>query len=204
MDLGFFGQARSPILAPTPRLVAVGHSLGFAWLLRQAHQADTPLGHLLATRTMGLIGINAFPRFAAGTDDWPEGTPRRILERMIRRTREDPLGVLSEFRQRAGATTAIPAALTRRVDPEALVMGLTWLLEWDLRPALERWGDRLLVLAAADDPIVPITLTDAGFAHLPDTARMLSPCGGHLLPLQRPEWCAAAIAAFVSTRLLPP
>ncbi|WP_367644010.1 alpha/beta fold hydrolase, partial [Achromobacter ruhlandii] len=70
-DAGYFGPAHTP--APAGPVLAIGHSLGALRLL-----GEPPPGCL------GLVAINGFARFGAA-DDFPEGVPARMLDRMLNR-----------------------------------------------------------------------------------------------------------------------
>lgn len=163
----------APQLPDTP-LVAVGHSLGFAWALRQP------------ARWRALVAIGGFPRFTRA-DDFPHGTPPRLLARMQARFAEDPETVHRDFLRRAGAAP-VPMG-----DAAALAEGLRWLAEWDERPALAGLTVPLLALAAADDAIVPEAMARDSFSE----AQMRAD-GGHALPLTEPEWCARRIHDFLA------
>ncbi|MBF0162042.1 MAG: alpha/beta hydrolase [Magnetococcales bacterium] len=182
LDLGFFGKPRLHI-PPHQPLLAVGHSLGFLWLLHHLPQAEW------RDRCVGLVSIAGFSRFSRAAD-CPQGVPLRLLERMARRLPEDAGGVLRAFGQQGG-TPLPPHPLP--VDPAPLLQGLHWLRAWDGRAALAAWEGPLYSLAARDDAIVPPALT----AHCFATTRWLER-GGHLLPLSQVEACAAQIRAALS------
>lgn len=176
LDLGFFGKPR--LLVPTHRpLLAVGHSLGFLWLLHHLEQA--PWRDLC----VGLVSIAGFSRFSRSSQ-FPEGRDPRFLARMRQRLPMDTTGVLKAFCQQSGwSASALPTV----ANPTPLLEGLDWLEAWDGRAALAAWKGTLYSLAAQDDQIVPPALTTACFAQ--KNIRWLQE-GGHLLPLTRPLECA--------------
>ncbi|WZB76845.1 hypothetical protein WJ972_16070 [Achromobacter insuavis] len=88
VDAGYFGPARMP--APAGPVLAIGHSLGALRLLAEPPPA-----------CLGLVAINGFARFGAA-DDFPEGVPARMLDRMLNRLAAQPDAVLRDFRQRCG------------------------------------------------------------------------------------------------------
>jgi pimeloyl-[acyl-carrier protein] methyl ester esterase len=188
IDLGFFGLPAGPVLPPDRPVVAVGHSLGVLWLLK--------------TRPFpwaALVSINGFPRFVDGPDYAP-AVPKRQVERMIRRLAADPAGVAEEFRFRCGATGPFPDGPM----PESLLAGLTWLRDWDARPAIEPPPQTpLLALSGSDDPILPAGMDAHCFDGFPGLVRQRLDGGGHLLPITEPEWCAAAIRSFIAGLSLP-
>lgn len=181
LDLGFFGPPRQQIPEDRP-LLAVGHSLGFLWLLQQMAQAPP-----WRKNCLGLVSISGFSRFTRAPL-FPEGIAPRLLQRMIHRLPQDPEGVLAAFRQQGGWPGN--PSIQRPLDPAPLSRGLTWLQTWDCRATLQTWNGPLGVLAARDDAIVPAALTTACFPSSP--IRWLDE-GGHLLPLTHPDACATLI-----------
>ncbi|MEE9139450.1 MAG: alpha/beta fold hydrolase [Alphaproteobacteria bacterium] len=186
VDLGFFGRPRVPNLDERGPIVAAGHSLGFLWLLR-----ERPL------RWRGLISIAGMPRFTRAPG-YAQGVAPGVLRRMMARFTAEPAATWQDFLARcgcAGETNGAPPP--GEMDVERLGLGLRWLAEWDMRPALEEETAPVLALAADDDAILPAALSEAVFAARPGTTFELAGDGGHALPLSRPEWCAARIRAFM-------
>ncbi len=105
---------------------------------------------------------------------------------------EDHAAGLDAFR----ATCAAPPSAAPRHDA-ALAAGLDALATWDARETLRRLRIPTLVLAAPDDPVVPLPLAHATAALAVAACRVV-PFGGHLLPITQPAWCAAEIAAFLA------
>ncbi len=191
IDLGYFGPPRtSPLLSGSGPLLAVGHSLGFLWLLRQV-QLGSPVGEALLTRKASLLAINAFARFSRA-DDFPRGVHPRILKRMMRRLGEDPGATLSAFRKQAGVPAG-GSALPPGIDPGRLQGGLEGLLNWDGRPTLADWKPPLLALASDDDGVSPPAMSAASFPEMVLRRRVE---GGHMLPLSQPAWCAGQLWAL--------
>lgn len=177
LDLGFTGRPHQPPLPEGRRLIGVGHSLGFCWLLRQRPVWSA------------LVSIGGFPRFTR-SDDFPHGTHPRLLERMRSKLVQAPLEVHRDFLKRCGSE--VP---DRPLDVAALAAGLDWLAAWDERPALAGWPKPLLALAAADDVIVSEAMARQVF---PAESLRLRADGGHLLPLSQPEWCAGQIRELLA------
>lgn len=174
LDLGFFGAGDERV--PDGVTMLVGHSLGFAWLLRQP-----------ALRNLPLIGINAFPRFLEGADYRP-AVALRILERMHRRLALKPGAVLSEFWAKAGASGPAGAP-----DVGALAKGLEWLADWDERANLAARTSPVHLIAGGEDAIVPAEMTRMAFG---DSAIFWLSEGGHALPRTLPGDVAAIVRAF--------
>lgn len=169
VELGFRGASpRIPKLEEP--VVAIGHSLGFLWLLHERPFAWTKL-----------IAVNGFPRFVDG-DGFAEGVPASTVEGMISGMERNPSRVVRDFLALCGGAEAPDDS-----NPDRLRGGLDWLLRWDGRAVLK--DENVHVLAGRSDPIVPAAMTEDGFAghsvHWHD--------GGHLLPLTHPKWCADKI-----------
>jgi pimeloyl-ACP methyl ester carboxylesterase len=174
-DLGCFGTARIPEFLPGD--VLVGHSAGFGWGLSQRRD------------WAGLVAINAFARFVRDQDG--RGCVRaaelRALQKALAR---DPAACVAAFRARhGGGACAAPNVAT-------LAQGLAFLQGWDMQRA-EPNGETpaLLVLAAADDPLVPL---DASKNLAQSGGELVfRATGGHGLPWTAPEFCAEAIREFL-------
>ena len=159
---------------PAGPLVAVGHSLGFLWLLRKR-----------PFTWRALVAINGFPRFTEGNGFAP-AVAARTLERMISQFERQPRKVVDDFIARCGG--APPETL----DVEQLRRGLGWLRDWDQRQALENEKAPVLALAGRSDPIVPEAMSAAAFDGVANVSLHWRD-GGHLLPRTDPVWCAERI-----------
>lgn len=169
-DLGFFGAPS--FLPPERDAIAVGHSYGMLWLLRQRPFA-----------WKGLVSINGFSRFAQ-TPDLPQGVPLAQIDRLTASLEEDAPGCLAGFRQRCGDMVPPPET----PNAERLLDSLGHLRDWDERPALPG-----LALCGETDKVVPAPLSRALF---PEEITGWH-AGGHLLPRQDPEWCAGEIRTWL-------
>lgn len=157
-------------------VVAVGHSLGFLWLLKQRPFA-----------VQALISLNGFTRFAQG-EDWPDGVPARVLQRMQAGFSRAPEEVWSDFQTRCGLPPEAHAPLG---DTAHMQEGLGWLAEWDGRTLLP--DVPVLALAGARDEIVPPALSAASFG----ASLRWHPQGTHALPVQDPAWCVREVRDFL-------
>ncbi len=167
LDRGYFGAGLWERPADSPDSVIVGHSLGAMLAARQ--WPDLPL-----------VAVNGFDRFC-GVD----GVAPRVLARMRARLAQDAAPVLADFRTRLGAGAAPAIAAPDRLAEDLAVLA-------DESAAPERTAP-LLVLQAADDPLLPEALRQTTFGG---AAAHTLPQGGHLLPLTRPDWVAAQIRSF--------
>ena len=172
IDLGFVtGEPPSPADWPEDA-IAIGHSLGVLWLLKEG------MG-----RFKGLVSIQGFDRFC------PHVPPSRVaaLKRGLAR---DPYGTMQAFWRSCGTLDFAP--------PEALNVarldeGLDWLMHWDARGAKADLQCPVLALAARDDAIVPPAMTEAVWQG---ENVLWSPDGGHVLPMRHPAWCARNVLEF--------
>ncbi|MBF0181044.1 MAG: alpha/beta fold hydrolase [Magnetococcales bacterium] len=182
VNLGYFGPGDTTLPTQHP-FVAIGHSLGVAWLLR----------HLTGNQSQcrGLVSINGFGRFSR-SPEFPAGVRRRILDRMREQLQVDPRAVLTAFQQQAGLAT--PTALPTNPNLTALTEGLTWLGEWDEQATLQHWPHPMMAIASRDDRIVTPAMTEATFA--PERIHWLAE-GGHLLPLTQPETVASLVRTLL-------
>ncbi|OHC76490.1 MAG: hypothetical protein A3G18_12995 [Rhodospirillales bacterium RIFCSPLOWO2_12_FULL_58_28] len=175
IELGFCGgKAWSGEIPPGP-LVAVGHSLGFLWLL---HEKPFPW--------RAMVSINGFPRFTEGDGFTPAVEPK-TLERMSAGLERSPEKTVADFMTRCGGDKP-PDGL----DKERLRRGLEWLRDWDRRAALESERTPVLALAGRFDPIVPPAMSEAAFKGLANVVLRWHD-GGHLLPRTAPDRCAERI-----------
>ncbi|MFD1958014.1 methyltransferase domain-containing protein [Novosphingobium panipatense] len=87
-DRGYFGEPCEPLLEGP--CLAVTHSFGTMRVL-----AALPAG------LVGIVAINGFERFTALPGR--AGVPTRVLDRMLRRFENDPIGVLNDFHANCGS-----------------------------------------------------------------------------------------------------
>ncbi|MAG23147.1 MAG: alpha/beta hydrolase [Rhodospirillaceae bacterium] len=179
-DLGFFGRPAAALPEPGAPVVAVGHSLGFMWLL-----------HRRPFTWDALVSVCGMPRFTAAAD-YPHGVTPRLLERMAARMKREPRATVDDFRRRCGV-----GAARGGLDESRLGEGLDWLRQWDLRGALAAETVPLLALGGEADEIVPWTLTEEIYGRRPQTALHGAAGGDHGLPQTQAQWCAERLRAFL-------
>jgi len=167
---------------------------------------------------IALISINGFTRFSA-TDDFPEGVSPRVIDRMMKKISSAPEAVVDDFRRRCGwqsglaesslaISPSLPPSLSALLSPslppsaidvERLLADLQTLRHGDGREAYRALvGNALpcLVLAGAQDAIVPAAMTQTAFA---DQTIVWHESGDHLLPTSATDWCAQQILTFLKT-----
>ena len=185
LDFGFFSDQPDMALPDQP-YIGVGHSLGALWLLRH----HGPL-------CRGLVLINGFSRFGAAPG-FPDGIPRRVIERMRLGLLREPVGLLHSFRQRAGIESPLPA----HIDSARLETGLRALMDMDCTPDLSPAKCPRHAVPGTQDSIATPALTRACFPAGGKTPTEWME-GGHLLPLTQPEACARIIRTM-SQRITAP
>ena len=152
------------------KTVAVGHSLGFLWLLMQPVVYD------------GYVSINGFSHFV--TSD-----TKAVLRAMRQRLKVSPQETVEDFHRACGASS-MPRC---RYNWQRLDEGLHWLATWDGRQNLEqlrRSHVPIVSLAGRRDAIVPESCTIEPARWCDD--------GNHLLPLTHPHDCRTAIRDCMS------
>jgi pimeloyl-[acyl-carrier protein] methyl ester esterase len=176
VDLGFIAGGSKSASDWPEDAIAVGHSLGLLWLLEQG-----------AERFRALVSIQGFDCFCCHIAPSRVATMRRGLAR-------DPAATLAAFWRACGTSDFAPA---EALNVERLDTGLDWLLHWDAQKTKARLGRPVLALAARNDAIVPQAMTQAIWQNAEQAHSVIwSPEGGHVLPLQRPEWCARQTLEF--------
>ena len=175
VDLGFQGKPVIPKNENERPVLAVGHSLGFIWLLKYR-----------PVNWRAIVSINGFPRFTE-VEDYAPAQPARALDLMRIQFEKSPERVVSEFMHRCGGTSS-----KNSFNNELMAEGLSWLASWDERQALANEETPVFSLAGKSDQIVPAAMTETGFK---DISSIQWHEGGHLLPLEAPNWCADCLSA---------
>lgn len=175
-DLGFTGAESAPPLAAGRDWIAIGHSYGFAHLMRQ------PVAWKAA------VSINGFTRFCRRPGR-PEGTPPRLLDAMLERLAQDPRATVRDFYLRCGAAGEPPDTL----DAARLRAHLTLLRDLDLAPP----ACATLALATTGDAIVAPALARACFGAPGCELRESS--GDHVALLRDPAPWLDALSELIGS-----
>ncbi len=176
VDLGFVAGGPKSASDWPEDSIAVGHSLGLLWLLEQGEG-----------RFRALVSLQGFDCFCCHI------LPSRVAS-MRRGLARDAGATLAAFWGASGTSDFAPA---EALNVERLDQGLDWLMRWDARDIKARLACPVLALAARDDAIVPEAMTEAIWQDGTGSRSVVwSLDGGHVLPLQRPEWCARHILEF--------
>ncbi len=151
--------------------IAVGHSLGLLWLLKQGQG-----------RFRALVSIQGFDCFSCHI-------PKSRVLGMQRTLKRDADATLRAFWKACGTE---PFAAKDALNVEALGNGLDWLASWDAREERRALSCPTLALASRDDAIVPPSMSETIW----NGDVIWSETGGHALPLLRAEWCASQVIEF--------
>ncbi len=175
VDFGFVAGGPAASTDWPEDAIAVGHSLGVLWLLKEGRG-----------RFRGLVSIQGFDRFC------PHVPPSRVaaLKRGLGR---DAGGTMQAFWRSCGAPDFAEASA---LDVPRLDEGLDWLMHWEAEAAKEGLACPVLALAARDDAIVPSAMSETVWRP---RRIVWSPDGGHVLPLRHPAWCARHVLEFADS-----
>lgn len=136
---------------------------------------------LLPKSCQKLVLISSTAKFCAG-EDYPCGTPERILKRMILMLKRNPEAVLQNFYHNTHYPN-IFHTFKGVVEPlESLVAGLEYLLTSDVRTTVPALGIPTLLLHGAQDRIIPVGAAEWMNENLPDSRLKVFEDGGHALP----------------------
>ncbi|GGF51207.1 alpha/beta hydrolase [Terasakiella brassicae] len=174
VNLGFLGDVH-PI--NDPNAVYITHSMGLAWVVEQVANCQA------------IVAINGFTKFCRD-ENWSNGVPPRMLERMIRQFDRTPETVWTEFMKNCGA---IDPVYPTKANTEALSKGLRCLRDCDIRLKFKNLTADKLIIAGDQDRIVPEKLTRASFGE--DVIWYKG--GNHLLPLFEQKKLAVDIRRFL-------
>jgi len=171
-DRGYFGTPKTVVVGGP--CLAITHSFGTMRVL-----AEPP------ANLVGVLAIDGFARFSASAD-YP-GVPIRVLDRMLRRFGEDPRAVLADFRRQCGAEAAFG-----EIDAALLHGDLVRLRNEEASlPAVP-----IISLQGARDPLLPEAMRAQAFRNAA-VRRIECETGGHLLPLEAPEFCAQTVRDMI-------
>lgn len=173
VDLGFIAGAPKGVSDWPEDSIAVGHSLGLLWLLKQGQG-----------RFRALVSIQGFDCFSCHI-------PKSRVLGMQRTLKKDAGATLRAFWHVCGTE---PYAAQDALNIEALGNGLDWLASWDAREQRQALNCPTLALASRDDAIVPASMSETIW----NSDVIWSDSGGHVLPLLRPDWCASQVVDFAN------
>jgi pimeloyl-[acyl-carrier protein] methyl ester esterase len=176
IDLGFFGKKTDDV-QPEENIL-VGHSLGFVHGMRNSQN------------WAGWVAINCFPRFVSDGDKIGCVEPA-VLRTMRQQLAKNPERTLTAFYELIGASQMVAASS----DLDNLSAGLDELRDADIGGLLQTNTKPGLILAAKNDPLVPVSTSEA--MAVSNKRLRWHPTGGHILPQSEAAWCAKVIEDFM-------
>jgi len=182
-----------------PGAILLGWSLGGQIAQLMAARAPQQVAALALVATT--------PRFLAAAD-WPQGQPASLLSTFSGAVSVLPGPVLPRFTalfnqgdSQAKEITRLLAPLTKTPLPEkvALLRGLDWLRDLDLRPLAARLPQPALVLHGRADPLMPLAAAEWLAQHLPAGQLEVFEAAAHAPFLHDPEGFATRLAAWAAS-----
>lgn len=188
------------LLATLPaRAIVAGWSLGGQFALELARRAPD--------RVQGLVLLASTPRFVA-RDDWPAGMRPVFLDAFASQLATSWRQVLEEFlslqvrgsRDAPEVLRSLHAALEARgqPDPRALVAGLAFLRDNDLRSGVREIRCPTLLISGQHDRITPPAASAWLAATMPDARHVELPRAGHAPFLSHPSETFARLQEFAA------
>jgi pimeloyl-[acyl-carrier protein] methyl ester esterase len=159
---------------------------------------------LLPESCKKLVLISSTAKFCS-SDDYPCGTPAKVLRRMITQLKRDREAVLDEFFKNVHfpfreSRQAISMRENVPFDLDALVAGLEYLLVSDIRDKVPGIDIPVLLLHGSEDRIIPSTASEWLHAHLPNCALNIIENDGHALPAHHFAAVMKAMQSFLIHR----
>ena len=156
---------------------------------------------LLPASCKKLVLISSTARFCAA-EDYPCGTPEKILRRMILQLKRNPGAVLDEFFKNVHfpfreSRAAIALRQSAEYNLDELVNGLEYLHESDLRDQLSDIQIPVQLLHGTEDRIIPSGASQWLHDHLPGSELKLIENDGHALPAHHFESVMQSIRDFL-------
>jgi pimeloyl-[acyl-carrier protein] methyl ester esterase len=157
LDFGYTGARQHLSLQNCNKVIGVGHSMGFMWLLKNLKNP------------VSLISISGFDCFYSIYN-------KEVIKNMRRNIRKNTGTQMKYFHRIAGA----PYFSKNFFDSVALDEGLKNLGEWNLQEKLLKSQIPIFSLASSDDKIIPIEHSKRVFRNR--GLNIISGCG-HVPPL---------------------
>lgn len=183
MDLGYLG---CPLLPPARRgnkIIGVGHSLGLLKLVHQYKDFDA------------LIGLGSFVSFL-GRDPGLRSGRASELKALRQSFLKDPRGALKAFYKRCG----VPGFGDEDspIDLKLILSDLELLKNDHALPCVPT-----LILASADDTVVPPELVQDNFSGQSSVELQFIGQGGHGLGFNQPDEVYKKIGTFLNDAFTP-
>ncbi len=151
---------------------------------------------LLPKSCQKLVLISSTAKFCS-SNDYPCGTPERILKRMILQLTRNPNAVLQDFFRNVHYPNTCHTCASVTESLESLVLGLEYLLTSDAREKVPTLGIPVLLLHGTADRIIPSAAAEWLHQHLPNSQLRLFENGGHALPAHQFDEVMDEISRFL-------
>ncbi len=135
----------------------------------------------LPKRCKKLVLTSSTAKFCAG-EDYPCGTPEKILRHMIRQLKRNPEAVLADFFRNTHYPNVSHTCAGVNYPLSTLEKGLEYLLASDARSVVPSIKIPVLLLHGTADRIIPPSASEWLHAHLPDSQLSIFEQAGHALP----------------------
>jgi pimeloyl-[acyl-carrier protein] methyl ester esterase len=151
---------------------------------------------LLPESCRKLVLISSTAKFCTA-EDYPCGTPEKILKRMILQLKRNPGAVLDEFFRNVHHPNTFHTCASVIEPLDSLVSGLEYLLVSDIRVKVPNIGIPILLLHGVEDRIIPPSAAEWLHEHLPNSQLKIFENGGHALPAHHFDEVMDEISRFL-------
>jgi pimeloyl-[acyl-carrier protein] methyl ester esterase len=186
------------------KLLTGAHVLSEQTIPRADYIVTGSMGGLLAMELLPeyckkLVLISSTAKFCAG-EDYPSGTPEKVLRRMILQLKRNPDAVLEEFFKNVHYPhrQSRQAQQLQRNEDEDLVAGLEYLRSSDVRARVPEIKIPVLLLHGENDRIIPPTASEWLHGNLSDSRLKIYKNDGHALPAHHFGEVMKAVSEFLS------
>lgn len=176
IDFGFTKDTLRHEELPDHPYVAVGHSMGVMWALKNQNE------HI-----KGLVSFGGF-------DCFYKHVPAEILDGFRQRFESDPAAHMKRFWAQGLEEDLCPVD---RLELDRLKEAMDWLGGWDAEKEAREFKHPILAVALKNDKIVPPAMSEAVWTKIPEASLVWHETGSHFLPATEPQYCADQIRRFV-------
>ena len=156
LDFGYTGQRNIPVISQSLPLIGVGHSLGFAWLLKNLRNPTC------------LISVSGF-------DCFYNIHHRKSIEKMRMNIQRNKLAQMRAFHKMAGTKSFT----CQNYEERFLMEGIDNLLTWNYRERLNSLTVPVFAIASENDKIIPVNTAKNIFQNC---NLKITSGGNHVIP----------------------
>lgn len=175
VDFGFTKDMPVHEELPGTPYIAVGHSMGVMWALKNRN-----------SHMKGLVSIGGFDCFF-------RHVPPEVLTGFRQRFETDPESHMKRFWAQG---LEEDLCSIDRLNLDRLSEGMNWLATWDAEKDAHDFSGPILAIALKNDKIVPPAMSRAVWEKIPNAKLVWHETGSHFLPSTEPEYCAEKIRGF--------